>query len=54
MCVCVWGRTRIQEQGQVRQGQCQKNRPRKALTASPRESINNSPQARRDCNARGP
>ena len=42
---------RIREQGQVREGQCQKNRHRKALITSHRENIKSSSQG--DYNTRG-
>ena len=41
---------RIREQGQVKEGQCQKNGPQKALIANPQENIDNSSQAQGDYN----
>ena len=45
---------RIREQGQVKEGQCQKNRPQKVLTANLWENINNSSEAQGDYNTQGP
>ena len=50
----ICGRMRIQEQGQMRGGQYQKNRPRKVLTTNLWGENNNSPQAQGDYNTWGP
>ena len=49
-----YGRTRIREHRQVKEGQCKNNRPQKVLTANPWKNINNSSQVQGDYNTREP